>query len=106
MGEFVIVYRVWSDPEAQVIKSLLESSGIRCKLVSHVPHSVYPVTVDGLGEVRIMVPQEQEETARALIAAYRERDRTTNVDDQAGQQDREDRETQPHRDAGEDHDHG
>ncbi len=71
--EFVTVYRVWGDSEAQVIKGLLESSGIRCRLVSHVPHSVYPVTVDGLGEVRIMVPREQEEEARALIAAYREK---------------------------------
>lgn len=75
MGEFVTVYRAWGDPEAQVIKGLLESSGIRCKLVSHVPHSVYPVTVNGLAEVRIMVPREQEEEARALIEAYRERDR-------------------------------
>lgn len=75
MGEFVTVYRVWNDPEAQMIKGLLESSGIRCKLVSHVPHSVYPVTVDGLAEVRIMVPREQEEEARALIEAYRGGDR-------------------------------
>ena len=71
MGDFVTVYRVWNDPEAQMIKGLLESSGIRCKLVTHVPHSVYPVTVDGLAEVRIMVPREQEEEARALIEAYR-----------------------------------
>lgn len=68
--EYAVVYRCFSDPEAQMIKGLLEGSGISCKLVSHVPPSVYPVAVDGLAEIRITVLKKDEEEARELIAAY------------------------------------
>lgn len=71
--EFVTVYRAWGEAELQVVKGLLESSGIECRLVPQGPRSIYPVTVDGLAEVWIMVPRERAEEAQALIAAYRSR---------------------------------
>jgi len=58
---------VHHDVEASMIKSLLEEAGIDCLLVSQVPHSVYPFTVDGLGEIRLKVLASKLEEARAIV---------------------------------------
>ena len=67
----VVVHRTWHDSEANLIAGMLRSSGIPCNTVSHVPHSVYPLTTDGLGEVRIIVAEEHAEEARRRIAEWR-----------------------------------
>ncbi|HIC95786.1 TPA: DUF2007 domain-containing protein [Candidatus Bipolaricaulota bacterium] len=69
--KYVTVYRAWGEAEARVVQGLLESSGIRCRLRERGPQSIYPVTVDGLAEIQIMVPEEDEAEARALVRAYR-----------------------------------
>jgi hypothetical protein len=61
------VYRAKGELEAQVIKGLLESYGIPCLLQSHAAGSVHTFTVDGMGEVRIMVPEQAADEARRLI---------------------------------------
>ncbi len=71
--EYVTVYRAWGEGEAQVVRGLLESSGIRCRLRKRGPQSIYPVTVDGLAEVEIMIPKAREVEARAIVSAYRDR---------------------------------
>jgi hypothetical protein len=63
----VEVYRARNDMEAQVIKSLLEGFEIPCILRSNAAPSVHMFTMDGLAEVRIMVPASLEEAARELI---------------------------------------
>ena len=63
----VEVYRGSGDMQAQVIKSLLESYGIPCILRSNAAPSVHLLTVDGMGEVRVMVWESTAETARRLI---------------------------------------
>ena len=68
----VEVYEASGDKEALVIKGLLESDGIWCSLESDVPHSVFPLEVDGLGAVRIMVSEEDAERAADLISSYHE----------------------------------
>jgi hypothetical protein len=68
----VEVYEAAGDNEAFIIKGLLESEGIWCSLESDVPHSVFPLDVDGLGAVRIMVSEDDAEHATQLIAQYRE----------------------------------
>ncbi len=70
--KYVTVYRAWGEAEAQVVRALLESSGVKCRIREHGPQSLYPVTVDGLAEVQIMVPQEAEAEALAIVRAYRE----------------------------------
>ena len=50
-GKLVDVYRASGELEAQVIKGLLESNGIRCILRSDAASSVHAFTVDGMGEV-------------------------------------------------------
>ncbi len=53
--------------EAKVAKALLDSVGIPCWLSSDVPPSVYPITVDGLAETRLYVPEDRAAEARALL---------------------------------------
>ncbi len=63
------VYKAKGELEAQVIKGLLESNGIPCLFKSHAASSVHAFTVDGMGEVRVMVPEKAADEARRLIEA-------------------------------------
>ncbi len=60
------VYTASGQLEAHVIKGKLESEGIPVLL--QYESQILGLTVDGLGEVRIMVPQHLAERARLLIA--------------------------------------
>lgn len=53
--------------EAQVIKGLLESYGIPSLLKSHAAPSVHMFTINGMGEVKIMVMRSMAERAKELI---------------------------------------
>ncbi len=68
--DLVVCHKVWSEAKAQLISGLLLDFGIPANLVRQSPPSVYPVTVDGLGEVRIMVRPRDLERARAIIGDY------------------------------------
>ena len=65
--EMVEVYKAASEMEAQVIKGLLESYGIPSLLKSHAAPSVHMFTIDGMGEVKIMVMPSMAERAKELI---------------------------------------
>lgn len=65
-----IVYRTWSDLEAQLIKGILEEYGIPVSLATDISHMLYPFTLNGLGETRILVPLEAEEEAQDILAGY------------------------------------
>ena len=65
--KMVEVYRAAGEIEAQVIKGLLESYGIPCFLKGDAARTIYGFTVDGLGEVRIMVQESMAEEAKRLI---------------------------------------
>jgi len=69
-GGGVLLLRTWNDGEAAIIKQLLGTYDIPCQLVSDVPHTVLPISVDGLGEVRILVPAERLEEAKSLMAEH------------------------------------
>jgi hypothetical protein len=53
--------------EAQTMKSALEAAGIPAELRIEAAQKLFAVTVDGLGAVRVMVPVEQLEEARAVL---------------------------------------
>lgn len=55
--------------EAQIIRARLEDNGIPAALSYESASVVYGLTVDGLGEVRIFVPESLYEQARAVLAA-------------------------------------
>ena len=65
--KMVEVYKAPNEMEAQVIKSLLESYEIPCFLKSHAAPSVHMFTVDGMGEVKVMVLESMADSARELI---------------------------------------
>lgn len=66
-----IIFRTHSDIEASLVRGLLEAHGIDALVSSDVPHSVFPLTIDGLGEVRIAVRDDQAEQASRIIADHR-----------------------------------
>lgn len=68
--ELVLAHKVWGEPKAQMIRGLLEDFEIPVNLVSHAPPSIYPMAVDGLAEVRIMVRSRDRARAREIIADY------------------------------------
>ncbi len=63
----VEVYRAMGEAEALIIKGLLESNGMPCLLQSNAAPSVHMFTVDGMGEVRVMVEESRAEEAKRLI---------------------------------------
>jgi hypothetical protein len=63
------IYHAAGMLRAQIIKGRLETSGIPVVLDYEAIGQVYGFTVDGLGEVRVMVPVERAEEARELITA-------------------------------------
>lgn len=65
--KLVEVYRAMGEAEALIIKGLLETSGIPCILKSHAAPSVHVFTVDGMGEVKVMVSESKAEEAKRLI---------------------------------------
>jgi hypothetical protein len=71
--EMVEVYRGPDDESLLLIKGWLESQGMNCVVSSDLVHSVHPLTVDGLGEVRIFVSESDAERARQLIEDFQKR---------------------------------
>lgn len=63
----VVVHIAQGELEANVIKSHLESEGIPVMLQYESAGRVFGLTVDGLGEVRIKVPQGLAERAKEII---------------------------------------
>lgn len=72
MSEPTVILRTCSDIEASLVVGLLNAHGIAASVASDVPHSVFPLTVNGLGEVRVSVPSDQADDARRLISDYQE----------------------------------
>jgi hypothetical protein len=64
--QLVTVY-VATQMEAQIIKGRLESEGIPVLLNYESAGLVYGITVDGLGEVKVMVPKRLAEEAREIL---------------------------------------
>ena len=61
----------WSDGEAALVHNLLGEYGIPSRVVSDFPHTLLPVSVDGLGEIRVYVPTDRYEEAVELLAEHR-----------------------------------
>ncbi|MBP8601530.1 MAG: NUDIX domain-containing protein [Candidatus Saccharicenans sp.] len=68
--DLIELTRVWSLAEAEVIKSLLGSNGLMCLLKGQIVHSIYPFTLDGLGETLVLVLKKDFERAKELLEDY------------------------------------
>jgi len=69
--DLVVIFRTHSDIEAQIVRGLLEAHGVMSVLSSDVPHSIFPLSVDGLNEVHIGVHASDAEDAQRIIASHR-----------------------------------
>ena len=80
----VVVLQTQSDIEANVVRGLLETHGISAVLSSDRPHAIFPLTVSGLGEVRLTVRAVEAERATQLITDFRQEvsDRVTRIRDE------------------------
>lgn len=71
MTGLTVVLRTQSDVEANVAQALLETHGIRAVIASDVSHAVFPLAIDGLGEVRVSVRADEADRATRLLDDYR-----------------------------------
>ena len=65
--KLVEVYRARGESQAQIISGMLESNGIPSLLRSNAAPSAFQFTVDGMGEYKVMVWEEDAADARELI---------------------------------------
>ena len=65
--KLVNIQAVQGPVEAEIIKSLLESHGIRCLMRGLVVQSVHAFSADGLGKIKILVMEKDAETAKQVI---------------------------------------
>ena len=63
----VVVYRAQGMWEAEAVKGRLETSGIPALLDYESVGPVLGITIDGLGEVRVLVPIDRAEDAHELL---------------------------------------
>ena len=71
MPELEVVFRTHSEIEAQIVRGLLEAHGIMSVLSSALPHSIFPLSVDGLNDVRISVHSSEADEALRIIEGHR-----------------------------------
>ncbi len=67
-----VIYRTAGVLQAEIVKGRLESAGIPAMLDYESLGRVMGLTVDGLGEVRILVPTEHAEDARQLLEPHQD----------------------------------
>jgi hypothetical protein len=66
-SDFVVIKIVQGELRANIIKAHLESEGIPVYLKYESAGIIYGITADGIGEVRILVPEEFAEEAKKII---------------------------------------
>jgi ribonuclease-3 len=71
MADLTVIFRTQSDVEASVVRALLEAHDVPTVVSSDLPHSIFPVAINGLGEVRIAVHPEDADEARRIIDSHR-----------------------------------
>jgi ribonuclease III len=71
VDDLVVIFRTQSDVEASIVRGLLQAHGLPTVMASDVPHSIFPLAIDGLGEVRISVHPNDADEARRIIESHR-----------------------------------
>ncbi len=68
-----VVYEIAGDPQAEILRGLLEAQGIKVLLSQEgVAHFAYSLTVGPLSTVQILVPSSQVEEALAILEDFRQ----------------------------------
>jgi ribonuclease-3 len=71
LPDLVVIFTTSSDIEARVVRSLLEAHGIMAVAASGISRSVFPLSVDSAGDVRISVHESEADEARRVIESHR-----------------------------------
>jgi hypothetical protein len=71
-SKLVEIYIARGEAEAQIIKGMLDSYGIPSLLKAQASPSVHVFTVDGMGQVAVLVRAEDADDARELIKGEQE----------------------------------
>lgn len=66
-GELKELTSVWGKAEAAVVMAFLESHGISCLTRGRILQNIYPISVDGLGEIKLYVLAKDFDAAKALL---------------------------------------
>jgi len=69
--ELVEIWRAADEMEAQIIRGALDGAGIKCVLRGEALRHTHGFTVDGLAEVRILVPPDDAQRAKEIIVQAR-----------------------------------
>ena len=72
ISKLVEIYVAKGEAEAQIIKGILDSYGIPSLLKAQASPSVHVFTVNGMGQVAILVRAEDADDARELIKGEQE----------------------------------
>jgi ribonuclease III len=70
-ADLTVIFRTQSDVEASIVRGLLEAHGVPAVVASDLPHSIFPVAINGIGEVRISVHPDDADEARRIIETHR-----------------------------------
>jgi hypothetical protein len=70
----VPIFTAHDEIEAELVKELLQSSGIECVLQGRMAAGVYPGFIGDLGKREILVLEDDAEDAKALLAGWHEKD--------------------------------
>ena len=71
VADLIVIFRTQSDVEASIVRGLLEAHGLPAVVLSDVPHAIFPLAINGLGEVRISVRADDADEARRIIESHR-----------------------------------
>jgi ribonuclease-3 len=71
LPDLVVIFNTPSDIEARVVCSLLEAHGIMAVTTSGISRSVFPLSVDSAGDVRLSVHESEADEARRIIDSHR-----------------------------------
>ncbi len=66
-----VVFRTASEIEARVVRGLLETHGIASLVSSDLSRSIFPLAVEGLGDIKISVRPEDADEASRVIESHR-----------------------------------
>ena len=64
----ITVFKTWDEPIADMAVDLLKTEGINPIKMSEGTRSVFPLTMDGIGKIEILVPEDDAKKAIEILA--------------------------------------
>ena len=68
--EWVIVHKTNGITDAEILQNMLESFGIPTRVSYESAGKIYGLTMDGMGVVSLLVPEDRAQEARDILAEH------------------------------------